>query len=253
MSDTDVTGASGASESGGGDTAQATIKDQALTAMAKSDDTTDYINERREREAEEAGTSEPETPQRKQARKERFQRALEAARSADVPGDASQHHNDGATSEADSDDRQRELAQTRHAAQFEMRAADFERSTPDYRETIQATFTLFPPAEHVAEALLASPVGPQLSYLFANNIEAIDEINAMSPAQARVELAKVEGALIERMRTQGQAAAPPRRTTKAPRPLSTPRGGASPPRSVHDAAKSDDATDYVRMRRSQDR
>jgi len=45
----------------------------------------------------------------------------------------------------------------------------------------------------------------------------------------------------------------PKRQTQAPTPLSALKGGASPSRDIHTLAKSDDVSDYIKMRNEQER
>jgi hypothetical protein len=74
-------------------------------------------------------------------------------------------------------------------------------------------------------------------------------------------LAKLEGhieaeisfASQQRQQQQQWAQEAARRTTHAPPPIRSPRGGANPPRNVHDlATKGEDASDYVRFRQQQE-
>jgi hypothetical protein len=244
----------------GADATTRSIKEAAYEAIVNSPDvsTEDYAEETKDRAAEKRGEELPAA--RKQARGERFQRALAAARDAESrptvdKRDALERARDDAADdhrheEPTDHQREHEEHQTRQrardeavaaTAKYEMRAAEFEKSAPDFRDTIQSVFAVFPPAEHIAEALLRSPIGPEIAYRLANNIDAIDELNALSPEQFRYQLAQAEGVLAERQRLQ-QAAPPPRRTTKAPRPISAVRGGAGP--SV-DASRSDNMDQFA--------
>jgi hypothetical protein len=214
---------------------------QAIQNDKSGDDATDFVEESRDRAAEEAGEELP--PNRKQARRDRFARALEAAREAER--NPVKDTRDALELAADEDDEPRHEEPRDHqreheehearqrqrdemvatTAKYEMRAAAFEQAVPDYKETIQAVFGVFPPQESVADALLKSPVGPELAYRLSQDLDAIEELNALPPAEAARRLAVAEGVLLAR---QQQSAPPPRRVTKAPRPISAVRGGAGP-------------------------
>lgn len=269
MSDTDYAGASGASEAGstGGEggyshvaeTAIKSVKDQAYDAIVRSEDisTEDFVEETRDREAEKRGDPEVNTPFRKQRRAERLQRALEAAEKGKQPepqqdargADAAQEGSEGA-SDWEAEIRKRDDA-VRVTAQYEMRAEAFSQVQPDYAETIQGIFSVFPPKEHIADALLRSPVGPQLSYLLANDIDAIEELNALPPAVAVRKLAMAEGVLIERQRQQQSGAGEVQRLAQRQRrspggrtqPMKQLSGGAGPSR---DWSQSDDMDTFSR-------
>lgn len=245
MSDTDgMAGAAGASESGtgggeystGAETVIKSVKDQAYEAIVHSEDisTEDYVEETRDREAEKRGDPEVNSPLRRQRRAERLQRALEAAGTADVPGrqaDANEPDAHHEPSEAPHDweaEIRRRDDSVRATAQYEMRAASFSQQQPDYHDTIQSVFSIFPPSEHIADALLRSPFGPQIAYELANNVDAIEQLNAMPPNQAIHLLAKAEGMLLAQQQMQGQQA-PQVRRPKAPPPMKALSGGAGPP------------------------
>jgi hypothetical protein len=107
-----------------------------------------------------------------------------------------------------------------------MRVAEFSRANPDYQDTIKSVFSVLPLAEHVAEAILQSEIGPEIAYKLAQNFDQIDAINAMSPDQIRLDIARAEGM---RAAQNGQQQQPARRATRAPRPLTSVRGGSASP------------------------
>jgi len=97
----------------------------------------------------------------------------------------------------------------------------------------------FPPAmrDVLWEADSAAPI---LHYL-KENLEYASELYEMPPAQQVFELGKLEAKL----------SLPQRKATKAPPPINSPRGGASPPRTPYEiAARSDDISDYVKARKA---
>lgn len=253
MSEFDGAGATGASESGssgGGDVsspAAKSFRDQAYETIVRSEhvSTEDFVDETRDREAEERGDPEVNSPLRKQRRAERYQRALEAASKA---GDSNLMQEAGRTpahqegsegpQAADAEEHwNREREAIYHAAQHHLRAAEFSRVQPDYHEMISSVLTVYQPAEHIAGALVKSPVGPQLAYELAKAPEAVEMLNQLPEAEAMRRLAVAEGALMERARSQQEggpgevqrlAERQRRATTKAPPPMKTPRGGADP-------------------------
>jgi hypothetical protein len=230
------------------------IKEAAVRAIETLPDisTEDFVEEARARELEDRG--EELTSSQKQARRERYQRALAAAKEAEShpvvdKRDALERARDErdaaddprfAPQESDAEDprfqpRPEDFADQQRArdamvaetAKYELRAQAFEQVAPDYKEVIQGTFGVFPPQESVAAALLASPVGPELAYRLAQDLDAIEELNQLPPAQAAQRIARAEGMLMA-MHDQRAAAPPPRRTTKAPPPMKSVRGGAGP-------------------------
>jgi hypothetical protein len=139
----------------------------------------------------------------------RDQRAFETAQNADAPGkEAINYHEAAEGSDGSLEDYETQLRRrdesVRTNAQYEMRVADFEKSAPDFRDTVTSVMSVFPPAEHIAQHLLESPVGPKLAYLFANNIDSIEEFNAMPPKEALKQLARAEGILMAQQAGQQQ-------------------------------------------------
>jgi len=118
------------------------------------------------------------------------------------------------------------LETIRASAQHEMRVAEFAKQNPDYHDWVQAILPVFPPSEEVAGALLRSPYGPQLTYELANNIDALEKLNSLPPGQALHVLAKAEGILMA-TEQQRPPIPPPRKTTKAPAPMTQVKGGSS--------------------------
>jgi hypothetical protein len=231
-----------AGESAGTKEAIQGIKDEILEKLgnSKDDDATDYVEERRDREAEERG--EALSPQRERDRLGRFQKALNAADDSPAVNAHQEGHQEGP------DDWQRDLQRrdnsVRAIAKHEMRVAEFSKANPDYQETIKSIFSVFPLAEHVAEAFLQSEIGPELAYRLAQNFDQIETINAMTPDQLRLDIARVEGM---RAAQNAQQQQPARRATKAPRPLTSVRGGSASP--SFDPATSDMDT-YVAKRKA---
>jgi hypothetical protein len=257
MSETETTGATdtGSAETSGSSVPSNSntqaVKERAFAEMAKADDSTDYIAERRDQEAEARGDEKVEQPHRKQERLERFRRALDRARQEGEPAAISEANaSDHVPAEA-SADRDKAIEHARLDAQFELRANEFISRNPDFVSTVQETFALFPAGEHFKEAVLQSPLGPEILYEFARNPEAIEEINRLPPHVAARYIGVIEGRLAHE-RAAGRQ--PQARVTKAPPPMRQVGGGAAPPAaSLHSLAKKDNAGDYIRERNRQER
>lgn len=96
--------------------------------------------------------------------------------------------------------------------------------------------------EHVASAIFSAENRPAVLNHVLDNPELADEISGMTPMQAAVKIGRLDAAF---------GKAPTRTVTKAPPPLKPPSGGASPPQTPIDLAKSDDVSAYVALRRQQ--
>jgi hypothetical protein len=125
----------------------------------------------------------------------------------------------------------------------------------DVRRHIGETISLYQPGQAIIDCLMESELAPQIIERLYQHPEAIEGLNNMSPAEARRQLTRLEGAIeAERQFAQNGYAPQPRRVTKAPPPFRSPAGGANPPSDAFQLAKrGEDATDYVRWRQSQQR
>src|SRR5207253_2793284 len=148
------------------------------------------------------------------------------------------------------EDRERRI---RREAAFELRANDYFRENPTARQEIGATLSLYEPADHVAEVILRSEIGPALAHELSKYPDAVLDLNQSSPAEAARVLGIVEGRLrAQRAFAERQNDAPTqRRITGAPAPLSTVRGGGSPTPDLTELAKRDDVSAYAAARRRQ--
>ena len=143
-------------------------KDAALRLMAQADDAADFVAEQRDQEAEHRG--EPEAPPKRTSRHERYKRAIERLRQENMQlkgGDAAAAADTAAPERLEpapaqrhdeaTEDRERRI---RREAAFEQRAKDYFRENPTARQEIGATLSLYEPADHVAEVILRSEIGP---------------------------------------------------------------------------------------------
>lgn len=100
-------------------------------------------------------------------------------------------------------------------------------------------------ANHVADLLLESDAGAKIAYHLAQNPEALEKINGMSPAKVAIELGKLEATLTKP--APEPEPKPDVRTSKAPRPTTPIGQGRSTTPSLADMPMED----YVKTRRSQ--
>lgn len=125
---------------------------------------------------------------------------------------------------------------------FEERAEAFKAKATDFDQVIgkfiEGGGQLNPV---VRELVTESDVGPELAYHLAKHPAVANKVNSLPPLQAAKEIARLEDSLSR----------PSNRATKAPPPLKTPTGGASAPVDLATLAKSEDASDYIRMRQQQ--
>jgi hypothetical protein len=253
MSETETTGVTdtGSAETSGStaSTPQA-IKERAFAEMAKADDSSDYVAERRDQKAEARGDDSVETPHRKQERLDRYRRALERARQEGEPSNEAAE----VASETGAVDREHDIQRVRADAQFELRANEYIKANPDFVQTVQEVFAVIPPNETFQDAVRESPFGPEIVHLFAQNPDALEEFNALPPAKALRVMGALEGRIAHEKAAKGNAAQAAARPSQAPPPLRAISGGMSKPsQGLHDLAKKDDLTEFVAIRRRQKR
>jgi hypothetical protein len=142
------------------------------------------------------------------------------------------------------DDTKRMAARQREMIQdFEERSEDFRERIPDFDKTLEAFVKeggRFSPV--LVEELHTSDVGPALAYQLAKNPQLANALNEMSPREVAREIGRLEAKV---------SLPNPNKQTKAPPPLSTPKGGAAQPADLHSLAKSFDATAFIRAREQQ--
>lgn len=233
--------------------------DNALKLMSvDTSDVGDYIEERRFQDARGNGDATAYTSETKEKRLERIKRSLDAARSAGVDPFTGREAVDGGENEQaqteDSGAREQQIReQAQKEARFDLRARELDRHMPEARHQIAAVLEVFPLGETLEQEILDSPYGPQILYEMSNIPQAIDEINRKTPREIAKIVSFMEGRYMENAR--GASAAPqapaPRTRTKAPPPLRTLTGGATPKADIHQLAKNDDVSAYVAERRRQ--
>jgi hypothetical protein len=128
------------------------------------------------------------------------------------------------------EDRQREQAQARSAAEQSAlqdmiddhadRVAEFKTKVPDFDAVIKGVAGKHPLNETLFKLLIESDKSAHLAYSLAKNPERIDRLNAMSPVAAAREIGRIESRL---------ALPQPKTQTQAKRPVVPPKGGAKPP------------------------
>jgi hypothetical protein len=263
MSDENISGGTEATPSPATD-----IQKAALDQMSKAEDISAYAAERADQEREAAG-EQPTTPP--EERMDRYRAALEEARretgevrqqaglNGDQPGFDQQFDAAPADYEAEQG-RQAELAEAEKRgadlATYKMRAAQALNEHPDYWEAVQSVFSVIPPTLEIAQQLLEAEEGPEIIWRMTNNVDALQQLNAMPPREAEKFLHTLNGHIMaEKAMARRFAANPqPRRISNAPPPLRSPSGGANPPSDAFQLAKrGEDVTDYVRWRQQQEK
>lgn len=103
---------------------------------------------------------------------------------------------------------------------FNDRVADVAKAIPDFAEVVSKTNDkTHPVSQVVGQIILESEKGPLLQYHFAKNPSDLRRINGLSPLSAAREVGKIEARL---------SLAKPAIATRAPPPVTAPKGGASP-------------------------
>jgi hypothetical protein len=147
------------------------------------------------------------------------------------------------------EDRERRI---RREAAFELRAKDYFRENPTARQEIGATLSLYEPADHVAEVILQSEIGPALAHELSKYPDAVLDLNESPPAEVARVLGIVEGRLrAQRALPNGStraAAAPHDRGAGAAQHLAR---RAAPTPDLRELAKRDDVSAYAAERRRQ--
>lgn len=136
--------------------------------------------------------------------------------------------------------------------EYRLRAEQFAAGCADFEETINSLDGLEPLPPVMVDLIRKSHVGPEIAYAMARDYWDLDSKGLIDQAYAIANdpfaQARMVGALEQAISINRGKPMP--RTTKAPPPLAPVRGGANAPRDIHSLAKSDDASDYIRARRS---
>lgn len=115
------------------------------------------------------------------------------------------------------------------AEQFAQRETQFSSSTPDYTEAVSDPSLQQYVTQTISDAIVSSPLGPQMSYHLATHREELAAIAKMRPTQQAIALGKLEAKL--EASTAATKPAPKPKTvqqTRAPAPP-TPVGNGSAP------------------------
>jgi hypothetical protein len=124
----------------------------------------------------------------------------------------------------------------------------FKASNPDFDEVMEDVADIQVPAS-VQELLLSSDNGPELAYELAKNRDELARICKLAPLAAARELGRLESKLSPASPGKKQE----QKITKAPAPLAPVKGGgtASIPKTLDEAAKSDDFATYKKLREAE--
>lgn len=144
-------------------------------------------------------------------------------------------------------DRSAQAAQETAQETFKERVIEFAKATPDYVDVVGNSNV--PIADHVAEHLTESEVGPQLAYHLAKNPDIAQRLNAMTPNAAAREVGRLEG-LLAKPRSAGDPPPPPaKKLTGAPAPADTSNSGQG--RTVRPSVGDLPMKDYIAERAKQ--
>jgi hypothetical protein len=132
----------------------------------------------------------------------------------------------------------RETARREAGADYRESIEAFFKEVPDAREVIAKGGDI-PTTPHVEELIIGSTDAARLTYHLCKNPALVRELNALSPIDAARRVGQIEASL---------ARPPQTRTTRAPAPVTSPKGGAAPKPSPESAESMDD---YVAARRAQ--
>jgi hypothetical protein len=255
-------------------------QDAALTALAKSDDASRYIEER---QGQEADGQEPETPAN--GRADRIEQALEEARKRSAEAREQEHQLDRGLEQAEREwqaqEQQEQLAQEQYAntlAHHEARgicrarSEQLRQTNPRLHQTISDNLMLLesvldPDQAKVLEYALIyhTPAIWKLAENLTNDdvkvpggetfADKIDLISRTSPQELWNSInqgaANFRQEAIIQQRILQDRIEQSRRFTKAPPPFKMPNGAANPPKDLYRTANKADATDYIRMRKIQ--
>jgi hypothetical protein len=249
--------------------------DNDVAELAKPEDVSEYVADRQEQEKAEASPAEP-PQQRRASRYERLKRARDAAQAEaaelrkrlgiepEQPSQEPANQQDPYEAER----QQAEFAQQMAArdqmiadqAAFRARAEAIAPQFPDFQETIESVVGIYDPPPELCQMIMKSPFGVEIAYALAKDawhensqgvLEHFETLRGDPIAQAR-EFGRMEEAF--KMAAQQRAAATHQphetRVTQAPPPMRPVTGGSGGPRDFHALARSDDASDYIRARRS---
>jgi hypothetical protein len=157
------------------------------------------------------------------------------------------------------DEAAREIEDARKTGAAAMRVDQFLGGNEEPRQNIVEWHQAMDPEGHVAQWLIdneSSMAGPIMQRC-ADNPEALQQLAQMSPSDRSRWLSKLEGHLEAELRIGQQLAGQQqqwqqqRRETKAPPIIHPPRGAANPPSDLFRMASRDDVTDYIREREKQ--
>lgn len=103
---------------------------------------------------------------------------------------------------------------TKRQNEYKAKAEEFAKSAPDFHEVVESYDG--PWNQTIAQALLDSDVGPEIAYYLAKNPDEAEKLDGMNYGQVSRFMGRIE-AKLESPKSEVK-------TTKAPPPLSVPRG-----------------------------
>jgi hypothetical protein len=124
---------------------------------------------------------------------------------------------------------------------FFERTEEAKSTLKDFDSAIDTMYGQLGPLPNVLRDKIAeADNGPQILYYLAKNPGVARDLYNSGPLDAVYEIGKLD---------QRMSVPSARKSTKAPPPITSPSGGAAPPRDLHQlAAKSEDISDYIKAR-----
>lgn len=127
----------------------------------------------------------------------------------------------------------------------------------DRRNFTISAWQAYDPDHQVDHMLIGSELGPQVAEKLAEHPELIGKLAELPPQERERLFNRIEGVVMNEAYIAQQqryhTGSEPRRVTKAPPPINPVRGGAMPPSDVRQMALSENATDYIRARKQQEK
>lgn len=113
---------------------------------------------------------------------------------------------------------ERQRAEQARMESFATRQREFAKATPDFEDKVLRDPTL-PITEAMRDVIVDSDAGPELAYYLANNRELAQQIAALPPHLAALEMGRIEGRLAAQKEAKAAVAKSPKPpVTQAPPP-----------------------------------
>lgn len=195
-------------------------------------------------EADRQARSRQEQPEEKEPRVEDFNGDYLAFEKASVAFAARQAIREEMSQARQQEHQVREAQSKQEVIEdFFERTEEVKTKFKDFDDAINGLYGSFGPLPNlIRDKIAEADNGPQILYYLAKNSAAARELYEATPVDALYQIGRLDEKL---------ALPEARKQTKAPPPINSPKGGASPPMDVHAiATRSEDIRDYVRARKA---